>query len=87
MNKNQFKADLEQILGGSEYGIEVMNDLVAHYGSTGDYAQNSKDRIDERIGSLRGWQKRHEEAGEKEKAKEEADKIALLEKVLAMIEK
>lgn len=87
MNKTQFKSDLEKILGGSEYGMEVLNDLVEHYGSTGEYAQNAKDRIDDRIGSLKGWQKRHEEMGDKKAADEEAEKIAMLEKVLAMIEK
>lgn len=87
MNKKQFQSDLQEILGGSEYGQEVMKDLVDHYGSTGEYAQNTKDRIDDRIGSLRGWQKRHEESDNKEMAKEEADKIAMLEKVLELVQK
>lgn len=87
MNKAQFKKDLEGILGGSEYGMEVLNNLVEHYGSTGEYAQNTKDRIDDRIGSLKGWQKRHEESGNKEAAAEEGEKIAMLEKVLQLVEK
>lgn len=86
MNKNQFKDDLTKILGGSEYGQEVLEDLVEHYGSTGEYAQNTKDRIDERIGALKGWQKRHEENGDQKAAKEEAVKIAMLEKVLDLVE-
>lgn len=85
MNKKQFEADLQPILGGSEYGQEVLRDLVEHYGNTGSYAQNTKDRIDDRIGSLRGWLKRHEEDGNKEMAKEEAEKIAMLEKVLELV--
>ena len=56
MNKKDFEANLKKAIGQTEYGDEVVADLVEHYESTGKYAQNSKDRIDDRIGSLKGWE-------------------------------
>lgn len=87
MTKKEFEKTLTDAIGGTTYGDEVIADLVEHYGDSGKYAQNAKDRIDDRMGSLKGWEKRHMDAGEKEKAQEEADKIALLEKALKAIEK
>lgn len=86
MNKKDFEANLKKAIGQTEYGDEVVADLVEHYESTGKYAQNSKDRIDDRIGSLKGWEKRHKENSDEKAAQVEADKIALLEKALKVVE-
>ncbi len=85
MTKDEFKKVLETAVGGSAYGDEIIEDLVAHFGETGKYAQNAKDRLDDRLGSLKGWEKKHREEGDTAKADAEAAKIALVEKALAAI--
>ena len=40
MNKKDFEANLKKAIGQTEYGDEVVADLVEHYESTGKYAQN-----------------------------------------------
>ncbi len=85
MTKDEFKKVLETAVGGSAYGNEIIEDLVAHFGETGKYAQNAKDRLDDRLGSLKGWEKKHREEGDVVKADEEAEKIAIVEKALAAI--
>lgn len=66
MNKKDFEANLKKAIGQTEYGDEVVADLVEHYESTGKYAQNT----------LKGWEKRHKENGDDKAAQVEADKIA-----------
>ncbi len=85
MTKDEFKKVLETAIGGTAYGDEVIEDLVAHFDETGKYAQNAKDRLDDRLGSLKGWEKKHREEGDTAKADEEAAKIAIVEKALAAI--
>ncbi|MBD5424239.1 MAG: hypothetical protein HDR44_03870 [Allobaculum sp.] len=85
MTKDEFKKVLETAVGGTAYGNEIIEDLVAHFDETGKYAQNAKDRLDDRLGSLKGWEKKHREEGDTVKADEEAEKIAIVEKALAAI--
>lgn len=85
MTKEQFTKVLEAAIGGTEYGDEVIADLTAHFDETGKYAQNAKDRLDDRLGSLKGWAKKHEAEGDAEKAAAEEAKIAIVEKALAAI--
>lgn len=86
MTKEEFTKVLQTAVGGTEYGDEIIADLVAHYGETGKYAQNAKDRLDERIGSMTGWEKKHRENGDVAAADVEAAKIAIAKKALAAIE-
>lgn len=85
MTKEEFKKVLEEAIGGTAYGDEVIADLVTNFGETGKYAQDAKDRLDERLGTLKGWEKKHREEGETAKADEEAAKVAIVEKALAAL--
>ncbi len=85
MTKEEFKSALEAAVGDTEYGKEIIADLVDHFDETGKYAQTAKDRLDDRIGSLKGWLKKHEDEGDNAKAAAEAEKIAIVEKALAAI--
>lgn len=86
MTKAEFEAKLAAVAGDCAYGKEIVADLVDHFDETGKYAQTAKDRLDDRLGSLKGWEKRHKDEGDAAKAEEEAAKIALVEKALAAIE-
>lgn len=85
MTKEEFVKVITEAAGDSAYGKELVNDLTAHFGEEGKYAQNAKDRLDDHLGSLKGWEKRHREEGDNAKADVEAEKIALVEKVLKAI--
>ena len=85
MTKEEFTKVLQTAVGGTEYGDEIIADLVAHFDETGKYAQTAKDRLDERIATLTGWEKKHAAEGETAKAAEEAEKIAIAKKALAAI--
>lgn len=86
MTKEEFTKTLTAAIGGTAYGDEVIADLTAHFGEEGKYAQNAKDRLDERLGTLKGWEKKHRAEGDTAKADEEAAKVAIVEKALAAIE-
>ncbi len=85
MTKAEFKDVLTNAIGGTAYGDEVIADLVEHFDETGKYAQNAKDRLDERLGTLKGWAKKHAAEGDAAKAAEEEAKVAIVEKALAAI--
>lgn len=85
MTKTEFEAKLTAAIGGTAYGDEVVKDLVDNFDETGKYAQTAKDRLDDRLGTLRGWEKKHAAEGENAKAAVEAEKIAIVEKALAAI--
>lgn len=85
MTKTEFEAKLKAAIGGTTYGDEVIADLVARFDETGKYAQTAKDLLDDRLGSLRGWEKKHADEGDNEKAAAEAEKIVLVNKALAAI--
>lgn len=85
MTKAEFEAKLKAAIGGTAYGDEVIADLVAHFDETGKYAQNAKDRLDDRLGTLTGWAKKHAAEGEADKAAEEEAKIAIVKKALEAI--
>ncbi len=85
MTKEEFTKVMAEALGDSEYGKEVLADLVAHFDETGKYAQDAKDRLDERRGTLTGWAKKHEAEGNEAMAKEELAKVAIVDKALAAL--
>lgn len=86
MTKEEFKKALEAAVGGTEYGDEIIADLVAHFDETGKYAQTAKDRLDERLATLAGWAKKHAEEGDAAKAAAEEAKVALVKKALAALD-
>ncbi len=85
MTKTEFEATVMAAAGDSEYGKEIVKDLVDHFDETGKYAQTAKDRLDERIATLEGWAKKHAAEGDLKKADEENEKAELAKKVLAAI--
>ena len=85
MTKQEFTKTLEAAIGGTEYAAEVIAYLTAHFDETGKYTQTVKDRLDERLGSLEGWEKKHKAEGNDAAAAVEAEKIALVKKALAAI--
>ena len=85
MTKAEFEAKLAAVAGDCAYGKEIVADLVDHFDETGKYAQTAKDRLDERLGTLTGWEKKHKAEGDDAKAAVEAEKIALVKKALAAI--
>lgn len=85
MTKDEFKKVLTDAISGNAYGDEVVADLVEHFDETGKYAQTAKDRLDERLATLKGWEKKHREEGDAAKADEEAAKIAIVEKAMKAI--
>lgn len=85
MTKSEFEAKLAAVAGDCAYGKEVVADLVDHFDETGKYAQTAKDRLDERLGTLKGWEKKHVEEGDYAKAADEASKVACVYKLLAAL--
>lgn len=85
MTKEEFTKVVTEAAGDSAYGKALVEDLVEHYGETGKYAQNAKDRLDEHLGSLKGWEKKHAANGDTAAAEAEAAKIAVVENVLKAI--
>ena len=85
MTKVEFENALKAAVAGTAYGDEIIADLVAHFDETGKYAQTAKDRLDERIATLKGWEKKHAAEGDADKAAAEAAKIAIAEKALAAL--
>lgn len=86
MTKEEFVKALTAAVGGTAYGDEIIADLKDHFDETGKYAQNAKDRLDERIATLTGWEKKHREEGETAKADEEAAKISIAKLALKAIQ-
>ena len=86
MTKEEFVKKLTAAVGGTTYGDEIIADLSEHFDETGKYAQTAKDRLDERIATLTGWEKKHRENGEVAKATEEAAKIEIAKMALAAIQ-
>lgn len=84
--KEELIAALTKAVGDTEYGKEIIADAEAHACETGKYAQDMKDRLDERLATLEGWEKKHTEEGDVEKASVEAEKRIIAGKALAAVE-
>ncbi len=86
MTKEQLVEALTKAVGGTAYGDMLVDEAAATYGDKDKkYGQDMKDRLDERLGVLKAYERIHREAGEDAKATTEADKIAIVEKALAAI--
>ncbi|OLU39344.1 FRAT-87 protein [Ileibacterium valens] len=86
MTKEEFRKALEKAVGGTVYGEEIIKDLVGHFDETGKYAQDAKDRLDDRIGILNGWIKKHEAEGATAKVAEEKANLEIAKLALAAVE-
>ena len=86
MTKEQLVDALKAAVGGTAYGDAIVAEAEATWGDKDKkYGQDMKDRLDERIGVLKAYERIHREAGEEAKATAEADKLAIAEKALAAI--
>ena len=85
--KEQLVDALKAAVGGTPYGDALVAEAEATYGDKDKkYGQDMKDRLDERVGVLRAYERIHREAGEEAKAVAEADKLAIAEKALKAVE-
>ena len=86
MTKDEMTSKLTAAIGDSAYGkalIEVLADTFDD--ADKKYGQDTLDRLDDRLGFLKGWEKKHASMGEEAKATAEADKIAVIEKAIAAL--
>lgn len=86
MTKEAFAKVLDEAIGSSAYGKELISELTEHFDDSGKYAQNAKDRLDEKLGVLHEWIKKHIAAGDYKKAAIEAEKLAVVLNALAAIQ-
>ena len=87
MTKEQLVDALKTAVGGTAYGDALVDEAAETYGDKDKkYGQDMKDRLDERLGVLKAYERIHREAGADATATAEADKIAIVEKALKAIE-
>lgn len=87
MTKEELVSKLTAAVGGTAYGDAIVDEAAATYGDKDKkYGQDMKDRLDEKLGVLKAYERIHRNAGEAAMATAEADKIAIVEKALAAIE-
>ena len=86
MTKEELVSKLTAAVGGTPYGDAIIDEAAETFGDKDKkYGQDMIDRLDERIGVLKAYERIHREAGEEAKATAEADKLAIAEKALAAI--
>lgn len=86
MTKEQLVEALTKAVGGSAYGDAIIDEAAATYDDKDKkYGQDMKDRLDEKLGVLKAYERIHRDAGEAAKATAEAEKIAIVEKALKAI--
>jgi ribosomal protein L7/L12 len=87
MTKEQLVEALKAAVGGTPYGDAIVEEAAETYGDKDKkYGQDMKDRLDEKLGVLKAYEKIHRDAGAEAKATAEEDKIAIVEKALKAIE-
>lgn len=86
MTKEQLVEALTKAVGGSAYGDAIIDEAAATYDDKDKkYGQDMKDRLDEKLGVLKAYERIHRDAGAEAKATAEAEKIAIVEKALKAI--
>jgi len=86
MTKEQLVVTLTAAVGGTPYGDLIVDEAAETFGDADKkYGQNEKDRLHERLGVLKAYEKIHKDQGEEAKATAEADKIAIVKKALAAL--
>ena len=86
MTKDQLVNALKEAVGGTPYGDMLVDEAAETYGDKDKkYGQDMKDRLDDRLGILKAYDRIHKDAGQEAKATTEAEKIAIVEKALAAL--
>lgn len=86
MTKDQLVNALKEAVGGTPYGDMLVDEAAETYGDKDKkYGQGMKDRLDDRLGILKAYERIHKDAGQEAKATTEAEKIAIVEKALAAL--
>lgn len=86
MTKEQLVSALKEAVGGTPYGDMLVDEAAETYGDKDKkYGQDMKDRLDDRLGILKAYERIHKDAGQEAKATTEAEKIAIVEKALAAL--
>ncbi|MEY8381364.1 FRAT-87 protein [Ileibacterium valens] len=86
MTKDQLVDALKAAVGGTPYGDMIVDEAAVTYDDQDKkYGQNMKDRLDDRLGILKAYERIHKDAGEEAKATAEDEKIAIVEKALAAL--
>ena len=87
MTKEALVDALKTAVGGTAYGDMLVDEAAETYGDKDKkYGQDMKDRLDERLGVLKAYERIHRNAGAEAKATAEAEKIAIVEKALKAID-
>jgi hypothetical protein len=77
---------LKEAAGNSKYGQAVVAEFEANpCDDDKKYGQTIKDRLDDRIGIIRGWEAKFQAEGKLAEAGAEADKLAVLEAMKSAI--
>jgi len=84
MTKEQFKEALVEKIGGTSFGDEIIEELTVDFDPQ-KYAQNAKDKLDDRTGTILGWAHKYYENGEYAKAAAEYEKACVVMKALEAI--
>lgn len=86
MTKDQLVNALKEAVGGTPYGDMLVDEAAETYGDKDKkYGQDMKDRLNDRLGILKAYERIHKGAGQEAKATTEAEKIAIVEKALAAL--
>ncbi len=86
MTKDQLVNALKEAVGGTPYGDMLVDEAAETYGDKDKkYGQDMKDRLDDRLGILKAYERIHKDAGQEAKATTEAEKIAIVEKALVAL--
>jgi hypothetical protein len=83
MTKEELVKVLTDAVGGTAYGDAIIDEAAATYGDKDKkYGQDIKDRLHEKLGVLKAYERIHRDASEDAKATAEAEKIATVKKAL-----
>lgn len=88
MTKQELVSKLEAAIGDTAYGKAIIADLAENYVEGADkpkYYFTPIDRLDSRLGFLKGYERVHRNDGKEAMATAEADKIAIVEKAIAAL--
>lgn len=83
LTKEELVNTLKEAVGGTPYGDAIVDEAAETYGDQDKkYGQNMKDRLHEKLGVLKAYERIHKDASEEAKAVAEEEKIAIVKKAL-----
>ncbi len=86
MTKEDLLMALQAAVGDTPYGRKLVSEADETWGAAEKkYGWNMKDRLDDKIGVLKAYQKIHAAAGKESLAEAEGERIAVCEKALEAI--